>query len=68
MLKTKLSNNNFVQCTLHDVLLIPELAYNLISVSKATGDGNKFKFSHNNCHIFDQSSELIGEAEKVGNL
>jgi len=35
-LRTKLPNGKMNLCTLHDVLLVPDLAYNLFSVTSAS--------------------------------
>ena len=54
---------------LHNVLLVPELQYNLFSVSKAAELGKKVVFSKTGCHIIDGSTkEVIGSAIKVGKL
>ena len=38
-MKMKLPNGRTCQCTLHNVLFVPKLAYNLLSVSRATKAG-----------------------------
>ena len=43
-LKLKLPNNKIKTCVLEDVLFVPELAYNLLSVSQATEGGKKLFF------------------------
>lgn len=42
-----------VKCTLHDVLLVPRLAYNLFSVAKSTEAGKTTEFSNSTCSIWD---------------
>ena len=56
------------KCTLHDVLYIPELSYNLLSVSKAVERGNIAKFGSSSCIIRDSNRKLITVAQNVGGL
>ena len=56
------------KCTLHDVLYIPELSYNLLSVSKAVERGNIVKFGLSSCIIRDSNRKLITVAQNVGGL
>jgi hypothetical protein len=42
-------------CVLQDVLYVPSLSYNLVSVSKATKSGKTVKFNEDGCHILDES-------------
>ena len=53
---------------LKDVLLIPNLAFNLLSVSKSAKSGKHFQFSDTICQIIDSEGEIIAVAEKSGNL
>ena len=39
------------KCRLHDVLYVPKLSYNLLSVAKVTSSGKSFKFADSNCSI-----------------
>ena len=55
-------------CVLQDVLYVPSLSYNLVSVSKATKSGKTVKFNEDGCHILDESQKLIATAKGVGNL
>ena len=56
------------KCILHDVLYIPELSYNLLSVSKAVERGNSIKFGKSSCIIRDSNNKPIAVAEKIGGL
>jgi len=56
------------KCTLSDVLYVPELSYNLISVSKASKAGKITKFTEDHCEIFDSEQKLVAVACKLGNL
>ena len=55
-------------CVLQDVLYVPSLSYNLVSVSKATKSGKTVTFDEDGCHILDESQKLIANAKRVGNL
>jgi len=56
------------KCKFHDVLYVPELTYNLLSVSKAVEKGISFTFKRGECIIKDVNQRLITVAVKVGNL
>ncbi len=56
----KLPNGKTRWCKLHDVLYVPDLSHNLLSVSKATERGS--------CRIFGTTNRLIAVASKIGNL
>lgn len=55
-------------CVLQDVLYVPCLSYNLVSVSKATKSGKTVKFNEDRCHVLNESQKLIATAKRVGNL
>jgi hypothetical protein len=55
-------------CRLRNVLLVPELSYSLLSVSKATESKKKVEFDGNKCTITNKSGEVILSAKKQGNL
>lgn len=46
-----------------NVLCVPNLATNLISVSKLTENGNKIEFDKNGCSIFNPRKEQIARAK-----
>ena len=56
------------KCKLHNVLFVPELAYCLLSISKATERGIEFKFNKRGCIVRDSNGRLITVASKSGNL
>ena len=68
MLDMKLPNGNTQKCKLHDVLYVPSLSYNLLSVSKAAQHGKVTKFGNIACHILGSNRKLIARATKVGSL
>ena len=55
-------------CTLHDVLYVPELSYNLVSVAKVSQKGKIVKFTSNACYILDKKHKMIAKALKVEKL
>ncbi|KAK3888840.1 hypothetical protein Pcinc_007106 [Petrolisthes cinctipes] len=68
ILKMLLPDDKIQKCTLSDVLYIPKLSFNLLSVSKSAKLGKVTKFSGNECKIFCEKDNLIAFAEKKGNL
>ena len=55
-------------CTLHDVLFVPDLAYNLISVTSASKKGKVTTFTEKSCEIRDSKSKLIATGQREGSL
>ena len=55
------------RCKLHEVLYVPDLSYNLLSVSKAAKAGKVVKFTETGCEILDSNKE-IAVATRVGSL
>ena len=55
-------------CTLKDVLYVPDLSYNLFSVSRATKAGKTVDFSEAGCEIVDGSQRLIATGSREGCL
>lgn len=51
--------------TVSDVLCIPSLTTNLLSVSQLIENGNSVIFKENSCYIYNQQKDLVGEAELV---
>ena len=67
-LKMKLPQGKSIKCKLHDVLYVPKLSYNLLSVSKVTESGKAVKFSDASSEILDEKQKLIATATRVGCL
>ena len=63
-----LPNSENKLCKLYNALYVPELSYNLISVSKASKAGKTVKFIDNVCEIMQPNGEIILNAEKRDNL
>ena len=48
---TVLANGKQQECIVHNLLLVPYLSYNLISVSKVTAAGKSISFEETQCNI-----------------
>ena len=68
VLETKLPSGRMKKCKLHDVLYVPKLSYNLLSVSKATELGKTTRFGEASCQILDANRKLIAVATRIGDL
>ena len=55
-------------CILCDVLYVPELSYNLISVAKASLKGKIIKFTKSVCYMLDKGHKMVAKATRVGGL
>ena len=53
---------------MEDVLHVPELSFNLISVTKASANGRRVVFTDEACRVFSASNTLIGVGKKVNKL
>ena len=51
-----------------DVLCVPKLSYNLVSVPKAAEAGKTTEFDDAHCRIFCKNRKLVAIATKVGSL
>ena len=56
------------RCKLHEVLYVPDLSCNLLSVSKAAEAGKVVEFDEVSCRILDANRKLITAATRKGNL
>lgn len=57
------------KCTLNDVLLVPDLAYNLFSVFRATMAGKWTEFTKSGCSIRDEKdNQLVAQGYREGSL
>lgn len=63
-----LPNGKVKSCTLYDVLYVPDLSYNLVSVAKASQKGKVVKFTKSACYILDKQHRMFAKATKVGGL
>ena len=62
------SDNVEKTCTLREVLYVPDLSHNLLSVCKATKAGKTVKFSDAGCEIVDKKQRLIATGSRKGSL
>lgn len=60
-------DGQIINVTIHDVLYLPELTANLLSVSQLTKTNCRVIFNANNCEIF-RLKEKIGHAVEVNNM
>ena len=67
-IETLLPDGNSQKCRLEKVLYLPNLSYNLLSVSKAAETGHTTSFSSTSCEIVDQKRRVTAFATKVGSL
>ena len=68
VLKMNLPHGKIENCTLHDVLLVPEPAYNLLSVISASKKGKVTTFAEMRCEIRDLKFKLIAMGHREGSL
>ena len=67
-LRTLLPDGNTKKCSLHNVLYVPRLSHNLLSVSKVAEAGKITKFNRCGCEILNGDNEVIAFATKAGDL
>ena len=67
MLNSKLPSGRSQACKLQNVLYVPRLSYNLLSVSVATENGKTVRFGKANCQILF-NKRLVAVATKAGEL
>lgn len=67
-LKLRLPDGSESRCNLKNVLYVPKLCYNLLSIYKVTDSGNKVVFSDNLCEIFSVKGKLACVCVKKSNL
>ena len=67
-IKMKLPNEKLRRSNLRNVLFVPKLAYNLLSVSKAAEARRTTQFDESGCPIFNSDMNVIAVAKRVGNL
>ena len=67
-LEMLLPDGNSQKCNLQDVLYVPKLSHNLLSVSKASEAGKATKFDNSGCEIRNRNGKMIAFGTRVGNL
>ena len=68
ILEMNLPNGKIGQCRLTDVLFVPDLSHNLLSVSKAASNGKTFEFVQSSCNIIAAKYGVVATATKYGNV
>ena len=68
VLETKLPSGKTKKCKLHDVLYVPKLSYNLLSVSRTSDAGKTTRFGETSCQILDGNRKPVAVATRVGDL
>ena len=63
-----LGNGNTRQCHLYNVLCVPKLSYNLLSVSKATEAGKRVEFNSTGCQIMNKEGKVVAVGIRKGSL
>lgn len=58
------NTSNLIDVTFKDVLYVPDIAANLLSVAKITSNDVKVMFTGNECSIINSVGECIGSAHK----
>jgi transposase InsO family protein len=53
------------EVTLKDVLCVPNLTTNLISISQLIKNGNKVEFKEKSCNVYNKHNELVAVADLV---
>lgn len=68
VLNMLLPNGKTTRCELQEVLYVPKLSLNLLSISKATQKGKVAKFTKTACYVLDRQHTLLAQAIKRGQL
>jgi hypothetical protein len=68
VVKARLKGKSYKQVNLFDVLFVPGLAYNLVSVTRASEAGLITKFYDDICKVINRQSKCIATGRRVGNL
>ena len=68
MVKSRVKNSKTYRCNLHDVLLVPDLAYNLISVAAIAKAGKQTEFFETGCKVMDAEKGVVATGSRVGSL
>lgn len=68
VLRVKLPHGKIEECTLHNVLYVPDLAFNLLSVPAAARKNKVTTFSALKCEIKDAKGRLVASGHREGSL
>ncbi|KAG5884554.1 hypothetical protein JTB14_015689 [Gonioctena quinquepunctata] len=62
------SNGSVENIQIRNVLLVPGLSTNLLSVSRIVKNGYKIEFFENICQIFNNRNDVVADADLVENM
>ena len=68
ILEVELSPSQVKKCKLRDVLYVPSLSYNLLSVSKCMNKTCSTVFTSKGCNFLDADGKVVVTGKKVGDL
>ena len=68
VLDVLLPNGETKLCTLHDVLYVPKLSYNLLRVAKVSKRNKIVKFTKSACYVSDKQHKMVAKATRLGSL
>ena len=68
ILRMNVPNGKIWKCKLSDLLYVPKLLHNLLSVSEKASKRKSFEFGQSHCNIIDNKFGVIATATKCGNL
>ena len=68
LLKTAIGQSKIQRYELKDVLFVPELSYNLLSVSEISKAGRIITFASSECVVPDSNQRIIATASLIGSL
>ena len=66
--KLNLPSNKTIKCTLKNVLYVPKLSSNLVSIAQISSDRKSVEFFTDSCKILDQKKKMIAHGKRIGNL
>ena len=67
-MKVRMEDGNIIEHKLSDVLYVPDLTYNLYSVSQAVSSKQTVEFSAAGCKVKNKDNRVLLTGKKVGNL
>lgn len=67
-LSMRLPGGKVKKCMLQEVLHVPDLSYNLVSVSKVSEMGKVTEFNESGCRIRNSGGEVVAMATRCGSL
>lgn len=62
------NGNKWIHTTIDNVLHVPELKMNLLSVNRVTSRGYVLITNQNNCKFYNKNNEIVAIAQRSGNM